>query len=263
MIDSLVAVAALGLALVCSTGYARAWVRHRRDHAQWAAQLRAAVAQAHTDVLTSLPNRAALTAELDYRAHSGRGWSLVLVDVDHFKTINDTFGHAAGDQVLTTIARRLRDGVGEHALVARLGGDEFAIIMSCPPQRAVALMERLARAVEWSQPVHGLALRVSVSAGVAGFEAELTLPELMRRADVALYRAKEIRGRAVAWTPDAAVPASGWPCIARSADTAACWRPCQPTSRHLQFDSVVGPAGCPPRCPADARTAHRGQRMRA
>ncbi|MEV4418083.1 GGDEF domain-containing protein [Catellatospora sp. NPDC049609] len=195
---------ATGLALAASAGWASNLVRVRRERRRWAAQLHDARQAAATDALTGLPNRGALTARLAELA-STTGWSLAMADLDHFKTINDTLGHDAGDQVLTVTARRLAAALPD-AMVARLGGDEFAIILPTGPDQALALLEQAVAAVARPQQARGLELTVGCSVGVAAHTPGKTAAELMRRADTALYQAKQTRGRAAAWTPDTAPP---------------------------------------------------------
>ncbi len=177
-------------------------LRHRRARAQWAATLRAACTRAHTDVLTNLCNRAGLMHHLGARVRSREAWSLALLDADHFKPINDTLGHDVGDDVLTAVARRLHDSAGGKGIVARLGGDEFAIVLAGAPDETMPLVRQAVDCVAAPQLVRGLDLRLSMSAGVAGFEPGLAVLDLMRRADTALYHAKESGGRVVAWHED-------------------------------------------------------------
>ena len=160
--------------------------------------------QAAHDSLTQLANRARavemIEAALSRGQRSGSLVGLLFVDLDHFKAVNDTHGHAAGDEVLRETARRMRAEVRAGDTVGRLGGDEFVILVEAPDSEAalVALAERLVGAI--SAPVHavGRDLVVSASIGVAvvrdgGTDADALLYE----ADAAAYRAKaEGRGRA-------------------------------------------------------------------
>ena len=159
-------------------------------------------AKAYTDALTGVANRryfdevAPREADRANRLHDPM--SLVAVDVDHFKRVNDAHGHAAGDAVLAAVARAIRDVSREVDVVARLGGEEFAVLLpSTDAAGARAAAERLRLAVEQLVVrAEGVVLRVTVSAGVAelatdAFEAA---ERLLARADAALYEAKR-RGR--------------------------------------------------------------------
>jgi diguanylate cyclase (GGDEF)-like protein len=129
----------------------------------------------------------------------GQGLSLVFLDVDHFKSINDRFGHEAGDRVLQQIAARLRWIIRETDLLFRWGGEEFVILLAhTGPSEAPALAERIRAAIA-DRPFLGsdghAAVSVTVSVGVAGTVASPVDPDvLIARADAACYRAKE-RGR--------------------------------------------------------------------
>jgi diguanylate cyclase len=153
--------------------------------------------QAMHDALTGLPNRTLFTERLEQvftdpapRARLG----ICLVDLDGFKTINDSFGHHVGDQLLITVADRLANLIGRSGhLVARLGGDEFVILVASTSgvDAMVAVAERALAALRDPVRVDGHQLRVSASVGiverpVAGTAAE----DLMRAADITLYRAK-------------------------------------------------------------------------
>ena len=149
--------------------------------------------QALTDTLTRLPNRRAfelaLTRELSRAERYGTPFSLVLVDLDRFKQINDTLGHDHGDEVLRRVARFLVEGVRREDVVARWGGEEFALLLpSTRASDALRLAERLRQALE------DLDLGVTASFGVAEYLPGESEEALFRRADQALYRAKE-RGR--------------------------------------------------------------------
>lgn len=154
--------------------------------------------RASTDALTGLVNRRAfdehLKRLLDETDRFGQPLSLVIADIDHFKVINDTWGHEAGDEVLRRVARKLTEGVRTVDVIARYGGEEIAILL---PQTSVAgaadLADRLrhavaARAVKFK----GEEIPVTVSLGVASYpDAVPTRERLFRAADQALYAAKK------------------------------------------------------------------------
>jgi diguanylate cyclase (GGDEF)-like protein len=160
--------------------------------------------QALTDPLTGLFNRRAfdqrLAEETKRARRHGRDLSLIIVDVDHFKTINDRFGHASGDNVLVNLARNLEAVMRQGDLLARVGGDEMAMILGdCPPDQAADVAARMLRAVAEASPLaqrHGATLSI----GVAGLAPGCTEEDLLRHADQALYRAKaDGRNRVVSY----------------------------------------------------------------
>lgn len=155
-------------------------------HAVWVAQKRA-----DTDELTGLPNRRTIRNELARGA--GDRAALILLDVDHFKRINDTLGHPAGDAALVHIARLLRDTVRGGDKAARLGGEEFAVWLAGALQAtALDVAERLRALVERSPfRWQGQEIPLTISCGVAAFPEPIGHPDnLMSSADAALYRAK-------------------------------------------------------------------------
>ena len=129
------------------------------------------------------------------RYHSGL--ALLMMDLDHFKSVNDSHGHATGDAVLVSFAQTVQQLVRKFDLVARIGGEEFVVLLpNITEEQAVALAERIREAVFNTQlMVGGKPLKFSVSIGVAQFDRrELSLTAWMARADAALYAAKD-RGR--------------------------------------------------------------------
>jgi two-component system cell cycle response regulator len=180
-------------------------------------------ALALTDELTGLPNRRAvlqrLSEEMERTGREGRPLSVILVDLDQFKRVNDSFGHGAGDEVLVEFARRLRGKVRSYDVVARIGGDEFLVLLPGVPQHdAIRVAERLRDAVA-SAPFgaeSGRAHRVTASFGVAPVMARSSEGNLLASADRALYVAKNNGGNQVsvptsAEDPDASetVPVGG------------------------------------------------------
>ena len=151
----------------------------------------AAARQAETDELTGLPNRRALNAVLS-RGTIERA-SLIVFDIDHFKKVNDTLGHAAGDQALRHVSRVVRDTIRGRDFPARIGGEEFAIwLPGADPRIGREVAERLRNNVE-KDPFRfdGEDHRITISLGVASFPKPIKAVEnLMRVADAALYRAK-------------------------------------------------------------------------
>ena len=158
------------------------------------------------DSLTGLGNRALLQTRLaqalrEVDEGSAAGTVLIMLDLDHFKEINDTLGHPVGDQLLLDVARRMQESVRQDAFVARLGGDEFAIVASVahdqPDARLVGLRlaERLSQVLSEPTTLAGVRVDVRASIGIALSPDHGTdVDELLARADVALYAAKEDRG---------------------------------------------------------------------
>jgi diguanylate cyclase (GGDEF)-like protein len=160
------------------------------------------VHQATHDSLTGLANRAAAQFGLDSAVgrarRSGAAVAVLFIDLDDFKRINDTFGHAAGDQVLTAVADRLRSAVRSDSLVARLGGDEFLVVIDGESVAdLIQLGERLIIEVNRPIDIEGTSVRIGASVGIAVLdEFGESADDLMRSADIAAYRAKASgRGR--------------------------------------------------------------------
>ena len=167
--------------------------------ALWIGARRAALDthRAFHDALTDLPNRLLLHQRLDRalaRAHGDeQPLALLLVDLDDFKAVNDTLGHAYGDRLLGDVAARMRGALGRDDLLARLGGDEFAVLPAgaCDAQRGRKVAERLVTALEEPFEVDGILLDVRATVGLACFpDHGSAADELLRGADVALYVAK-------------------------------------------------------------------------
>jgi diguanylate cyclase (GGDEF)-like protein len=151
-------------------------------------------AAAH-DALTGLPNRRALMdgagRTFEVRADDGI-LALLLIDLNHFKEINDTLGHAAGDKVLCEVADRLVRASRPDDLVARLGGDEFAVLFSKLPTPAMAAhrAESILSTLDTVIEVDGMQLTIEAAGGIALAPGSGGVEELLRRADVAMYQAK-------------------------------------------------------------------------
>jgi diguanylate cyclase (GGDEF)-like protein/putative nucleotidyltransferase with HDIG domain len=162
------------------------------------------VEQAATDPLTRLANHRAfherLREELSRALRHERPLTLALLDVDHFKAINDSLGHERGDVVLAAVAATLSDVARAEDVLARLGGDEFALLMpETDEEQALAAVERARSAIAGIELGGGLT--VTVSAGVCGLEHASDPDSLVRLADGALYWGKA-HGRDAAWVYD-------------------------------------------------------------
>lgn len=156
-----------------------------------------------TDALTGLPNRGALNAELERAvAYAARGRkknpvSVVMLDIDHFKRVNDTYGHCVGDKFLKKLAKILQAEVRTEDFCARYGGEEFTIILrGTTLEQALPLIERLRKRIEKKLFLKVTTRRVHVTAsfGIAQLQRGKSARRLLKRADDALYSAKH-RGR--------------------------------------------------------------------
>jgi diguanylate cyclase (GGDEF)-like protein len=151
---------------------------------------------ARHDALTDLPNRAVLKEEmfrLDLHIERGDTVAVFCIDLDHFKDVNDSLGHAVGDQVLIESAQRLNACAREGDLVIRLGGDEFAVIAPGfeDPRAAALLADRMVKAIAQPMAIEGSLVQVGASVGIAFAPSDGSNAEtLLKNADMALYRAK-------------------------------------------------------------------------
>jgi diguanylate cyclase (GGDEF)-like protein len=165
-----------------------------------AAEIESHAVAARTDPLTRLSNRRVFEEELDWRlaerGRNGTGFALVLIDLDHFKQLNDTHGHLAGDQALRAVAEVIRGLLREGELAARVGGEEFALILpegnpGAAQQRAETVRAALAvQRFSVGGANRTLLLRLTASIGLALADGRDSYAALVRRADEALYAAK-------------------------------------------------------------------------
>ncbi|HPD91734.1 MAG: GGDEF domain-containing protein [Rhodobacter sp.] len=160
--------------------------------------------QAVTDALTGLGNRRAMELALERFLHAGNGFGVLHLDLDYFKQVNDSLGHAAGDHVLIEVAQRLRGSVRGGDLVARVGGDEFVILLGgvrdLDPLRRIGalILNRMQAPISYG----GAPCRVAISIGAVLVppEAPATAEGLLEQADVALYTSKRAgRSRMSIW----------------------------------------------------------------
>jgi diguanylate cyclase (GGDEF)-like protein len=190
-----------------------------RDAAKWiATQAEIALENAHlhrlvqqqalTDDLTSLPNRRRFMSEFRREAQradrSGTALSVIVLDIDDFKQVNDTWGHETGDLVLRGLAEALAAATRSVDLAARLGGEEFAVLLpTTDAEGAVGVAERIQRDLaEFSVPVRDGVVQVTASFGISSFPDLAPLAELLNDADRCLYEAKRAgKNRIVVSTP--------------------------------------------------------------
>jgi two-component system cell cycle response regulator len=176
----------------------RTQLRRKRYADTLRENVQAAFELAVVDALTGLNNRrfleTHLSSALDQAAHMGRPLSLMILDVDHFKSVNDTYGHDAGDEVLKGLAQRIRRVVRGADLVCRLGGEEFVIVM---PDTSLAVAGRVAERVraavqveQFTIDANGRSIQVTISIGLAERGIDANPDALLRRADKALYDSK-------------------------------------------------------------------------
>jgi diguanylate cyclase (GGDEF)-like protein len=163
----------------------------------------ALIHQAAHDALTGLPNRTLLLRriehELDGLASDANAVTLIMLDLDGFKEVNDTFGHSTGDLVLIQVAQRVLKSVRDDDTVARLGGDEFAILLSHGPGDHVAVLaRRVLSALELPMTIGGITVSVAASVGTATAGHGESAEELLRNADLAMYAAKAAGGNCFA-----------------------------------------------------------------
>jgi len=152
---------------------------------------------AHHDPLTDLPNRLLFTDRVEQALASAqihkRGCALLMIDLDHFKMINDSLGHNVGDQMLKAVAERLQGMFGPGITLARLGGDEFAVLAESCPQlvQAAALAQRIIDGLKEPFLINGHQLFINASIGISLFPGDaLSAEQLLRNADSALFKAK-------------------------------------------------------------------------
>lgn len=152
--------------------------------------------RSRTDPLSGLLNRAGFNARLDdilsVKGAAGPPVSLIICDLDHFKTVNDTHGHAAGDSVIVAFARTLLSAAGSDHAVGRIGGEEFALVLPACNLAAARLFAETVRHAFAGRRVEGVPgdMRLTASFGVAELRGDETVSEALGRADKALYRAK-------------------------------------------------------------------------
>ncbi|GIU84224.1 MAG: hypothetical protein KatS3mg008_0999 [Acidimicrobiales bacterium] len=160
------------------------------------------------DPLTGLPNRLLLsdrtTQGLRQAKRTGSQVAMLVADLDNFSEINDTLGHRAGDRLLVELGRRLERNLRECDTVCRIGADEFAVLMTTgvTPRGVEVVAEKLGRVMSENVDMDGLSIRPKPAIGWAVADDEVESDELLRRAEVAMFKAKKLRRPAMAYTPE-------------------------------------------------------------
>ena len=178
----------------------RTQIRRKRFQERLKSSYEISLSMALTDSLTGLYNRRYLEAHLEKllekNRHDRKSLAVLKVDIDHFKSVNDTYGHNVGDEILKIFAKRLKDGLRPTDLIARLGGEEFTVILpDVTKERAHMVAERLRRniaedPITCSAPEGALKITTSIGGALIDFEPH-TVAEALERADKMLYQAKE------------------------------------------------------------------------
>ncbi len=202
-VTSMIASAIILIAFLASRTYRLLRQQEDNLNALRAAHVELKASEAHAqhlafhDVLTGLPNRAYFGTCVDQalvRRHHDSCCAVLLVDLDHFKQVNDTWGHAAGDALIQEFARRAKLHLDSNATIARLGGDEFAVLMQdITESQTAGLSARLLAEVRAPFDLLGSLVVMGASIGISMAPRDAdTRSELLRKADIALYRAKEL-----------------------------------------------------------------------
>ncbi len=164
--------------------------------------------QANLDYLTGVYNRRyffeLFETELPELQKKGTSFCVALMDIDHFKQVNDNYGHDVGDEVLISLCQRLLDTFGERFIVARLGGEEFAIgLKGLSQQQAFILLDKF-RAQLAAEPIDTAkgTLNITISTGVATYHCDESIDLILHNADMGLYQAKELGRNLVCLAPD-------------------------------------------------------------
>ncbi|MFC4020382.1 putative bifunctional diguanylate cyclase/phosphodiesterase [Micromonospora sp. GCM10011542] len=192
---------------------------------------------AYADQLTGLPNRLLFTRRLRLALRDGGPVAVLLLDLDGFKQVNDRFGHATGDRLLTGLAARMRAAVDGDGIIARLGGDEFAVLVDgdrpVPPER---LAERLLDALQPSDGEEDVGVHPSASIGIAEYGPQhASHTDLLRDADIAMYAAKAA-GKSAYRT---CTPALRESAVSRAELIADLRRAVDEEQLHLEFQPIV------------------------
>jgi diguanylate cyclase (GGDEF)-like protein len=186
------------IASVCSPTSNGGWVATFEDVTERRQAEAKIMHMARHDALTDLPNRVLFREKMEQALARGENLAVLFLDLDRFKTVNDSLGHPVGDKLLCAVTDRLQNAVRGSDMVARLGGDEFAIVqLGAEPSQASELAGRVIDAISEPFDISGHQVVIGVSVGIAVAPADGEQPDqLLRNADMALYRAKS-EGRGI------------------------------------------------------------------
>lgn len=161
---------------------------------------------ANRDTLTNLDNRRSILLKIEKQLARKQDTALLSIDVDDFKSINDTYGHDVGDALLLSISETLASCLGSGDIAARMGGDEFMVATSRGSTEAVELARRILMRIGSQRRIKGRSIAATVSVGVVVAEAGMAVEQALKRADIALYKAKsDGRNHLVVYTPELSV----------------------------------------------------------
>jgi diguanylate cyclase (GGDEF)-like protein len=162
-------------------------------------KLKVAEQRALHDPLTGLANRRTVEERIDWRISDQQVFCVVMLDLDGFKRINDTYGHATGDNLLQQFSKELRSNIRSTDIVGRWGGDEFVVILDCDLNTATFQVERVRKwvlgeyTIQTAEDSGKIKVRIDASIGIAQWQAGQTMQALVARADSAMYREKAAR----------------------------------------------------------------------
>lgn len=168
----------------------------RTECSTYESQLKAVQQLAMQDVLTGLPNRRSVEERIEWRIAHKQVFSILMIDVDGFKLMNDTYGHVAGDSLLQQFAEELRSNSRMPDIVGRWGGDEFIAVLDCDAHGAKSKRDRLCKwafgeyTIHIGNPPRPVRVPVHASIGIAEWSPGETLQQVISRADVAMYQEK-------------------------------------------------------------------------
>jgi len=173
----------------------------RAEVSTYETKLKAAEEMALRDALTGLPNRRNVEERLEWRIAHQQGFCVIMLDLNRFKPVNDTYGHLAGDNLLKQFSQELRSNLRGSDIAGRWGGDEFIVVLDCDLNAAKSQIERMQKwvfgdyTIQLGEGKGNLKVSVDASIGVAQWQPGETIPQLIERADAAMYKDKRMARR--------------------------------------------------------------------